>query len=179
MYRLLAFSFFLNSSQFSHTFHHLRYQPIVTLLIWKSDHDVPVGPVIHLTHRPGLGGDAKHGEKSTASRVFQWWIATNDAVIGESLKFDHCCTKELADDVFDMASPFGLFPPIGAVIKRNMELDILPSQSLVAPTESFLWGVYNELWWPEWELVTPGKLWKTLYWCSVMAMEPLVSLKTC
>ena len=29
------------------------------------------------------------------------------------------------------------------------EAPILPSQSLVAATER--WGVYNELWWPEWK----------------------------
>ncbi len=60
--------------------------------------------------------EAENLENPSASRIFKWWLSSTDDVIGESLRFDHCCAKDLADDVMDLSSPFGLFPPTEAVV---------------------------------------------------------------
>ena len=54
-----------------------------------------------------------------SSSVHQWWLASDDTVTNESLCFDHCCARELADDSMDIHKPFSFFPSVQTVMERN------------------------------------------------------------
>ena len=48
---------------------------------------------------------------------FCWW-ASDGGLVSESLQFDKCCAKELAESEIDISTAFATFPPIEAVTER-------------------------------------------------------------
>ncbi len=57
-------------------------------------------------------------DTATTSPEFCWW-QHEDSVISESLQFDMCCAKDLADNVIDIKTKFSVFPSIEAVTERQ------------------------------------------------------------
>ncbi len=55
--------------------------------------------------------------KTTRSPEFCWWLS-DDGVVAESLRFDQCCSKELADSEMAISTPFSTFPSTEAIIER-------------------------------------------------------------
>ena len=58
------------------------------------------------------------GKDSQTSEVFQWWLSINEDITSESLSFDHCCARELADDAINIHKPFTFFPSVQAVMEQ-------------------------------------------------------------
>ncbi len=59
------------------------------------------------------------GKDVQKSEVFRWWLSNREDVTSESLRFDHCCARELADDAIDVQKPFTFFPSIETVMEQN------------------------------------------------------------
>ncbi len=59
------------------------------------------------------------GKDVKKPEVFQWWLRNSDDVTSESLRFDHCCARELADDTINIQKPFTFFPSVQAVMEQN------------------------------------------------------------
>ncbi len=60
----------------------------------------------------------------TNSFPFCWW-ASDDGVVTESLQFDQCCSKELAESELDISTVFSTFPAIEAVTERFANVEHL------------------------------------------------------
>ena len=52
---------------------------------------------------------------------FCWWLS-DDGVVAESLQFDQCCSKELADSEMDIFTKFSTFPSLETVIERHANI---------------------------------------------------------
>ncbi len=63
-------------------------------------------------------------EQTTSSSEFHWWVS-DDGVVAESLQFDQCCSKELADRDMDISTTFSTFPPTEAIIERFASIGCL------------------------------------------------------
>ena len=63
-------------------------------------------------------------KKTTSSPQFCWWLA-DVGVVAESLRFDQCCSKELADSEMDISTTFSTFPPTEAIIERFANIECL------------------------------------------------------
>ena len=63
-------------------------------------------------------------EQTVNSSQFPWWLS-GGGVVSESLQFDHCCSKELADRDMDSSTKFSTFPPTEAVIERFASIECL------------------------------------------------------
>ena len=60
----------------------------------------------------------------SSSSTFCWWLFDND-IVAESLQFDHCCAKELADIEMNLSTEFDTFPPIEAITERHADVQRL------------------------------------------------------
>ena len=58
------------------------------------------------------------GKDFQTSQIFQWWLTDDEDVTTESLHFNHCCARELADDAMDIRKPFMFFPTVEAVMEQ-------------------------------------------------------------
>ncbi len=63
-------------------------------------------------------------EQTASSPEFHWWLS-NDGVVAQSLRFDQCCSKELADRDLDISTTFSTFPPTEAIIERFASIECL------------------------------------------------------
>ncbi len=55
---------------------------------------------------------------------FCWW-QSDDGVVVNSLQFDHCCSKELADSEMDLLTKFSTFPSTEAITERHANIQHL------------------------------------------------------
>ena len=78
------------------------------------DNDTP--PDINMAPT-GTSSTVLKPPEQTSSSEFYWWIS-DDGVVTESLRFDQCCSKELADSEIDISTTFSTFPPTEAIIER-------------------------------------------------------------
>ena len=60
----------------------------------------------------------------TQNFPFCWWLYDDD-IVTESLQFDQCCSKELAESEIDVNTPFSTFPPIEAIAERFAHIEHL------------------------------------------------------
>ncbi len=67
----------------------------------------------------------KPHKQTVSSSQFCWWLSDDDGVVAESLQFDQCCSKELADSVMDISSTFSTFPPTEAISERFANIEHL------------------------------------------------------
>ncbi len=65
----------------------------------------------------------KPPEQTTSSTQFCWWLSDDDGVVAESLQFDRCCSKELADSEMDISTTFSTFPDAEAIIERFANIE--------------------------------------------------------
>ncbi len=70
------------------------------------------------------------------SQVFHWWVANNEEVATESLRFDHCCAQELADEAIDIHKPFLFYPPLQTATEHCGNIPYLES-SLIAIEQKY------------------------------------------
>ena len=67
----------------------------------------------------------KPHKQTVSSSQFCWWLSDDDGVVAESLQFDQCCSKELADSVMDISTSFSTFPPTEAISERFANIEHL------------------------------------------------------
>ncbi len=61
-------------------------------------------------------------KQTVSSSEFSWWVS-DDGVVAESLQFDQCCSKELADSAMDTTTEFSTFPSTEAIVERHANID--------------------------------------------------------
>ncbi len=66
----------------------------------------------------------KPHKQTASSAEFYWWLS-DDGVVAESLQFDQCCSKELADSEMDISTTFSTFPDKEAIIERFANIEHL------------------------------------------------------
>ncbi len=87
-----------------------------------ADNDTP--PDLN-KHRTGKTSTSlKPPKQTTSSPQFCWWLS-GDGVVAESLQFDQCCSKELADSEMDISTTFSTFPSAEAIMKRFTNIEYL------------------------------------------------------
>ena len=67
----------------------------------------------------------KPHKQTKSSQQFPWWLSDDDGVVVESLQFDECCSKELADSEMDISTTFSTFPATEAIIERFANIEYL------------------------------------------------------
>ncbi len=86
------------------------------------DRDTP--PDLNIMPPETLSTIQEAPKKTSSSSEFCWWLF-DDGVIAESLRFDRCCSKELADSDIDISTTFSTFPPTEAIIERFANIECL------------------------------------------------------
>ncbi len=98
-----------------------------TIGTWEDHFSEAVGAEANLPSDIGRLEEQKNSSRwqtaieerdSETSEVFQWWLGHNQDVTGESLRFDHCCARELADNAIDIQKPFSFFPSQQTVVEQ-------------------------------------------------------------
>ncbi len=83
----------------------------------------PGSSIVQDTNSSDTISDApRHVEDTGGDKVFQWWATDSDDVITKSYSFNHCCARDLAEEVMDTRTPFTFFPSAEAVTERNRDL---------------------------------------------------------
>ncbi len=84
-----------------------------------AENDLP--PDVRLLERqtPSRSQTSVESKDIKKSEVFQWWLSNSEDVTSESLRFDQCCARELADEAIDIQTPFTFFPSVQAVMEQN------------------------------------------------------------
>lgn len=71
---------------------------------------------------PGTGTSINSAEKDKDKvgqvEIFQWWMNDEEPCTSGSLRFHHCCARDLADEVMDLRTPFTFYPSIAAAMAR-------------------------------------------------------------
>ncbi len=63
-------------------------------------------------------------QEQTVNSQFCWWLS-DDGVVAESLQFDLCCSKELADSEMHISTTFSTFPLTEAIMERFANIEYL------------------------------------------------------
>ncbi len=79
---------------------------------------------LNLTSTGPSGTIQEQAEKSTSSPEFCWWLS-DDGVVAESMRFNQCCSKELADRDMEISTTFSTFPTTEAIMERFANIECL------------------------------------------------------
>ncbi len=90
----------------------------------KETTDRDMTPVLNILPT-GASMVPKPPKETVISPQFCWCLADNDGVVTESLQFDRCCSKELADSQMDISTTFSAFPPTEALVERFANIERL------------------------------------------------------
>ena len=83
----------------------------------RESTDQDTSPGFNMQPEETLLAATRSKKEAVSSSEFCWW--RSDAVPAESLQFDKCCSKELAEGQMNIFAKFSTFPPLEAVIERH------------------------------------------------------------
>ena len=95
--------------------------------------DKDTSPDLSMTATETSGMIQESPEQTASSSEFHWWLS-DDSVVAESLRFDQCCSKDLADRDMTISTAFSTFPPTAAIIERFARIACL---------QDTLWGILH------------------------------------